>query len=108
MKAFKFVHLIWELNALIDSGKYLYVSVEDVKKGIRTGDIPEYLKQTFPTGDFSLIEAVEWPQLTKDWQYNVGDLDERRKMGVTNSGLCLLLGYALNGLQQHPDYQKIR
>ena len=106
MKSIKFIYLLWQFNAMLDSGKYIYVSVDDIKKQIRNGNISEYLSNTFPDGDFSLMEKADWDYVSKEWAYYADDLDERRKMGIVNNGLCLLVGYTLNGLQLHADLER--
>ena len=106
MKSYKFIYMLWQFNAMLDSGKYIYTSVEDIKNEIRKGTIAEYLLKTFPDGDFSIIEKADWNYLSKEWEYYANDLDERKKMGIINNGICLLAGYTLNGLQQHPDLER--
>lgn len=103
MNKYKFTYLLWQFNMLLDSGKYDDITVEQIKERIRNNTIAAFLKNTFPDGDFSMIEAKEWAYLSKEWEGLADVVDEQRKMGVVNRGLCLLLGYTINGIQTHPD-----
>ena len=106
MKTVKYTYLLFQLNMLLDTGKYLYVSIDDIKDKISKGTIGEFLTKTFPDADFSLIYADDWAYFTKEWEDYANSMDERRKMGIVNNGICLLVGYVINGLQQHPDLNK--
>lgn len=103
MKKYNYIFLLWQFNMLLDTGKYTYVGVAEIKRQIRTGAISTYLKNTFPDADFSLIEPQDWDHLSNEWISFADDIDERRKMGIINNGVCLLLAYTLNALQTHLD-----
>lgn len=103
MKMYKFTYLLWQFNMMLDSGKYDKITVSDIKSRIEKGTLPDYLKIQFPDADFSMIEAQEWSYLMQEWSGLADTVDERRKMGVENRGICLLLAYTINGLQTHPD-----
>jgi hypothetical protein len=103
MKMYKFTALLWQFNMMLDSGKYDNITVSDIKDRIENGTLPDYLKIQFPDADFSMIEPEEWPYLVKEWSGLANTVDEQRKMGVINRGICLLLAYTINGLQSHPE-----
>jgi hypothetical protein len=94
MKQYDYAHLIWQLNSLQDTGKYDGITICDVKKHIEAGTVSSYMIDTFgDDADFSTIGAEHWLVITEDWQNLANAVDEERKMGIKNRGLCLLLGY---------------
>lgn len=99
---YKFTFLLWQFNMLLDTGKYDDVSVIEMKTRIRKGTISDFLKDSFPDADFSMIDAQDWLYLNREWSGLADVVDEDRKMGVVNRGVCLLLAYTINGLQSHP------
>ena len=102
MEAYKFRHLIWQFNMLLDTGLYDDLSLEDVGRHIDGGSIESFLTGHFVEGkiDLSPIGPNDWAEITEVWRgiYETTDLD--RKMGVRNKGLCLLLALALECYQQ--------
>ena len=106
MKAYKYKFLIWQFNSLIDTGKYDSITVEDVYKHLKAETISSFLIDRFgDEADFSMMEAEDWADLTEEWGNYYNAIDARRKMGVENRGLCLLLGYSLQAVQSH-EYNK--
>ncbi len=52
----------------------------------------------------SLLTTEEKAELLEEWKDFVDCIDERRKMGIENRGLCLLLAYIFQGIQdRHLD-----
>lgn len=101
MEAFKFRHLVWEFTALLDTGKHDGITVDEVKRHAGNGTIPAFLKDRFGGEmDTSVLEPEDWIELSEEWQSFENTMDEERKMGIKNKGVCLLLGYALESLQQ--------
>ncbi len=100
--------IIFELNQLIDSGKYNYITIEDVHKAIEQQRIIPYLKETTKgDSDFSLYGGdgpysgfVEYYHEQMYQIYGGYAGDERRKWGVENLGLCLLLAWTNEIIQQ--------
>ena len=107
--------LILEINHLIDSGKYDNISIDVIYKHLEDGTIFEYLKQTAGQDiDLSLlINDSPYPGFKKFYidnmqsMYNAYGGDERRKWGVEHKGLCLLLAWTNEIIQQgsgwHPS-----
>jgi hypothetical protein len=107
--------LILEFNHLIDTGKYNEISIEDVHQAIETRNIiPFIAERTKGAGDFGMFGA-EGPYV-KDVEYFNEQMEqlyygyagkERRKWGVENSGLCLLVAWTNEIIQQgsgwYPD-----
>ncbi len=98
---YKFRSLLWQINILIDAGKYDSITVQEVKKHIKAETLPAFFVDRFGKDiDTSLISKEDWLSLSEEWSSFVSAIDEGRKMGVYNKGLCLLLGYALESVQQ--------
>lgn len=104
-----------EITHLLDTGKYNHVTIADIKREIRQGTIFEYLKTLAGDDiDLSIIqEGTTYPGF-KDFyvEYLQRIVDaysgnERRKWGIENSGLCLLLAWTIEIVQQgsgwHPS-----
>jgi hypothetical protein len=88
--------LILGLNALIDGGGV--VSMEEAKDHIREGDVLEWLKLKFPELDISTLvgpDRTGGAEIVEGLQGLLGGYagDERRKWGLQNNGLNLLLGW---------------
>lgn len=100
--------LILELNHLIDSGKYNSITIENVNTAIEQKRIIPFLKEaTQGDSDFSLYGSdgtysgfVEYyhEQMYQIYAGYAGN--ERRKWGVENLGLCLLLAWTNEIIQQ--------
>jgi hypothetical protein len=65
-----------------------------ITKSVHKGDI-----------DTSPLDAADWRAVTEEWQGFADAIDERRKMGIENRGLCLLLAYSLQSLQDRRPKQ---
>lgn len=107
--------LILELNHLIDSGKYNDISIDVVHSAIAEKRIIPFLQETTKgDADFSLYGAdgpysnfVEYYHEQMNRTYDAYGGDERRKWGVENLGLCLLLAWTNQIIQDgagwHPN-----
>ena len=103
MEMYKFTWLLWQFNMMLDSGNYDTITVSDIKAKIYDDSLSAYLRSQAPDADFGMIAPEDWVYLTHEWKGFADVIDEDRKMGVVNRGICLLLAYTLNGLQLHPD-----
>lgn len=100
--------LIFELNHLIDSGKYNSITIENVHTAIEQKRIIPFLKETTQgDSDFSLYGSdgtysgfVEYYHEQMYQIYGGYAGNERRKWGVENLGLCLLLAWTNEIIQQ--------
>jgi hypothetical protein len=87
-------NLIIQINKLIDTGKYTWISPRDIEAQIETGEIFRYIADrgkadidlSFLNGN---IEAEIVAELKNIFGTNTGK--EVRRWGVANNGLCLLL-----------------
>ncbi|MEK4083764.1 hypothetical protein [Psychrobacillus sp. FSL K6-1415] len=90
---------ILELSDLLD--KKVKFTVDEVNNHIENKDVIDWLERELPLGsenglDFSLFKKNhrEWihEELNSYWGGYAGD--ERRKWGIENNGLCLLISWS--------------
>jgi hypothetical protein len=105
--------LILYLNSLLDSGKYDDISLEDVKRHIDDGSILRFLRQRAGT-DIDLSAHLDSSIHGNFEEFYVNNLqatldayggNERRKWGVEKKGLCLLLAWTNEIIQQGSGWQ---
>lgn len=100
--------LILEFNHLIDTGKYSHISIEDIHTQIENKNIIEYLRcETAGDSDFSMfMEDGPYTDYLEYYHEQMYQLyggyagNERRKWGVENLGLCLLVAWTNELIQQ--------
>jgi len=108
MKVSALTLLILHINALIDSGKYSDISIDDIHRAIEKKQVLRFIKDRVgadidlsihlgdsPYGDF---ESYFETQLENIYGGCAGQ--ERRKWGVENSGLCLVLAWTSEIVQR--------
>ena len=87
-------YLTFELNALVDKG--LSISQEETKRLCEERRIFDELERRLPfmkTGlDLSVLNKETREEISEAFRGFVG-INERRKLGVENNGLCLLIVY---------------
>lgn len=107
--------LIFELNHLIDSGKYDKITIQDVNQAIEEKRVIPFLAETTrgdsdlslygSDGPYSAFVEYYHEQMYQIYCGYAGN--ERRKWGVENLGLCLLLAWTSEIIQQgagwHPN-----
>ncbi len=95
MEAYKLRSLIWEFNALLDTGKYDDVAIDDVKRHAKAETLSGFLIDQFGDEiDLGAMEPQDWTDLNAEWEKFAVEINDGRKMGIENRGLCLLLAYA--------------
>jgi hypothetical protein len=98
--------LILQLNKLIDSGEYDDITIDEIHNHINDGTILRFLGERGQEGNFSIhsgktygdFESFYVKQLQSLYDAYAGD--ERRKWGVQNKGLCLLLAWTNEIIQK--------
>jgi hypothetical protein len=101
MKSYKYNYLLWQFIAAADTGKYDSLTLEDVYRHADARTIPAFLADRFGSDmDLSMMEPDDWADLTNRWANISNAVDASRKFGVKNRGICLLLAYTLECLQQ--------
>ena len=104
--------LILQLNKLLDSGKYDEVSIEEIRKQIDNGTILEFLRN-IAQGDIDLsshlsnsfgdFKTFYIQQLQSLYDAYAGC--ERRKWGIKNKGICLLLAWTNEIIQSGKNWE---
>jgi len=99
--------ILFALSNLLDEGTADDISIEEVKSHARDGDLVEFLTEksggTFAMG---ILEMADYRNF-RAWYVdqivaNCISMDgrERRKYGIENRGICLLISYTAELLQQ--------
>ncbi|PZA09501.1 hypothetical protein DNX69_23440 [Rhodopseudomonas palustris] len=99
MTAAKYKFLLWEFIAALDSGKHDNLAIGEVRQHARNQTIASFLQSKFSDLDFSIIESEDWKELTRDWHNLDNAIDARRKFGVENKGISLILAFTLQSFQ---------
>ena len=84
------------LNHILDKGYYEF-SIEEIKGKIRDKSLFDYLEKKVSREDFldlSVLNEKDRKELLGTFEDMVDNVNEDRKMGIQNNGLCLLLAYA--------------
>ena len=100
-KSTQYTFLCFELNSLLDRGQTL--NPGETWAHIEDGSLFDWLKETFKNDfDLSLYTAEELTELIEFLQSLVG-LNTRKKMGVENNGISILLALCVEGIQRLDD-----
>ena len=94
--------LIIQLNALIDTGKYTWISPRDVKQHIQTGEIFRYIAERGKADiDLSFLKGNVEAEIIAELRNLLATSDgaERIKWRVVNSGLSFLVAYVTELIQ---------
>jgi hypothetical protein len=102
MRFSQLTFLAFELNAQLDAGHRL--DYAETRQHIELRDIFQWLKRELPDLDLSIIVGQpEEGEIIEDVWYSLWNaVDARRKFGVQNNGLCLLLAYTIEMIQNPP------
>jgi hypothetical protein len=109
MKSYKYRQLVWEFISAADSGKYDSLSIEEVRRHADAETIPAFIVDRFGDDfDLSTFDADDWTEIARTWASISNAVDARRKFGVENKGICLLMAFALESMQmlhrkEHPN-----
>lgn len=100
----RYTILGFHLNAMLDRGKTL--AIEEVHEHVDAGDVLEWLADEFAADyfDISLYRPDDRAVVVELFQGLRNTMDSRRKMGVEHNGLCLLVGYCFEGVQQQLSF----
>lgn len=94
-----FTYLGFYLNSLVDSNESL--DLEETHDKIRTKQLFNWLTKLYPQDlDVSLYTADELRKIEDFFESLSISVDEERKMGVSQNGLCLLVAYCFEGAQR--------
>lgn len=86
-----------EIVCAIDKKKYDYISIGDIKTHLDKRTLISFLKETLKECDFSLVTDEKGLLITKELDALLSAYSgkERKKWGIENSGLCLLVDLTL-------------
>ncbi len=104
MRITNLTFLAFYLNSAIDTGKYSDLSYDRVAREIEKGSIFPFLRNHLKDNiDLSIFDASKEAELLAEWQDMLIAMSSRRKFGVENNGLCLLLAYCIESIQRRQD-----
>jgi hypothetical protein len=99
--------MLLELNHLLDTGKYDNITVEEVKQHIEAETVLEFLQERaaehIDLSPYTTAVYGNFKAFYSSYLRNIVDAyggNERRKWGVENRGLCLLIGWTTEILAQ--------
>jgi hypothetical protein len=113
MKITALTGLILQVNKLIDSGEYNNISISDVHDAIDSQRLLRFIKEKCGRDvDFSIyFESTAYGDFEGYYEekmnqlYNAYAGEERRKWGVEKLGLCLVLAWTNEIIQQGKGLQ---
>ena len=102
-----FTLLVMKLNMLLDTGKYDGITIEEMHKHIDDRSVLRWLKETCGDDiDLSSLSSTTYgnfEELYSNYLQNMSGGyagDERRRWGVENRGICFLLAWTNEAIQQ--------
>lgn len=91
---------IQELSHMVDRG--ISYSIEDIHQHIENKDIIDWLEAEFPFGTERGLDLSIFKRSHRDWIHEEIESifggyagRERRKWGIENNGLCLLISWSI-------------
>lgn len=110
MKVTALTGLILQINRAIDSGNHNDITITDVHNAIESGKLLRFIKEKCGKDiDLSfLLDSATYGDFESFYEekisqtYNAYAGDERRRWGVQNLGLCLVLAWTNEIIQQGP------
>lgn len=104
MRITNLTFLAFNLTSALDTGKHNNVSFQEVTNQVAAGTIFEFLKTRLAGDiDLSIFDAAKQREFIAEWQDMLSAINARRKFGIENNGLCLLIAYLLEGIQRRQD-----
>ena len=92
--------LAFLLNQAIDRDAHQHVTIHDVKDRIRDGTIFAFLETRITRLGLSDLSPEMRADLLREWRDMEQTLNESPKLGIQNNGVCLLMGFLLEGIQR--------
>ncbi len=102
MRISQLTFIAFYLNSELDSGEHTDCTVEEVSQHIKAGTIFDYLRNILGD-DIEILDSSDQQVLITEWKGYLSVMDTRRKLGVENKGLCLLIAYLLEGIQRRKN-----
>ena len=101
----RYTFLAFKLNHLLDEGKRL--DPDETRSRLDDATFFDWIEELFSNElDLSLYDAEERETMMRAMASIALAVNERRKFGVENNGICLALSYCIQILQAGPeDYE---
>lgn len=94
----------FNLNSAIDHGLVDVIAFDEIRKEIENGNLIKFLNERLADFDWGLFgsEFDQGPSFIDAMQFEAEVFKDRekRKLGIRNSGVCLLLAFCIEALQQ--------
>ena len=93
----------FEINSLIDHEKHRDISIKEIREVVENNNLIDYLEKKFPEEvDFSGISKENRAEISSNLNsfFNGYYGQEKRKFGIENNGLNLVLAYLINIMQE--------
>lgn len=108
MKVSALTLLVLHVNSLIDSGKYSDITIEEIHDAIERKRVLRFLKERAGSDiDLSIhLDSNVYGDFESYYEFQLENIyggyagQERRKWGITNTGLCLVLAWTNEIIQQ--------
>ena len=98
MRIYKLTNLAHDINAALGSGRFNDITFDEVKFHIEQGSIFEFLAERLGIGvTISSLLPLHQLELIMEWQ-NMDTCVEPFRFDGHLNGLCLLVGYLLEGI----------
>jgi hypothetical protein len=108
MRIYKLTHLAHHLNAALGCGEFHDITYQDVWRHIDDGTIFEFLSDRLGIAvPLSALQPVDRLELMLDWDNLRGCVEPFPFDGHRN-GLCLLVGYLLEGIARRSQDRNYR
>lgn len=108
MRIYKLTNFAQALNAALGSGRFHDITYDEVWRRIDDGTIFEFLTKRLDIAlPISALDPADRLELSLEWDWLRGCVEPFQFDGHRN-GLCLLVGYLLEGIArraQQPDYR---
>jgi len=98
-KILQYTYLAFNLNSLLDGGSLL--DYDETVAHIGDGTLFGWLEEKFRNKiDLSLLDVTDAATVLEHFQSLANAVDAERKFGVRKNGLCLLIAYCVECIQQ--------
>ncbi len=96
----RYWQLLWQLIALLDTGRCDDLNIEDVVLHARGGAISVLLGEMFQRSAFSIFTEDDWKAFNEEIARVANAADPPQRVVVTNKGIALLMSWAVQGIQR--------
>ena len=94
-------NLLYHLNHALDTGRYDSITLDEIEEQAEIKQVLPYLKSKLGRDlDISLFSEADLKEVSRCYKTAMHVIDPRRKMGVENRGLCLVIGWTIVLIQQ--------